>query len=130
MVTEPVVKKTKWLVEPHVFLDEGLKIMNRSGTGSEETQEHRFKSLFGIPFSIVEILWSIIDPFNDNTLNGVEPKHLLWALMFLKLYGTEDNVVSLAGGCDDKTYRKWVWIMIINLSDLEQEVVSFIKVSF
>jgi hypothetical protein len=36
-----------------------------------------------------------------------EPEHLLWALLFLKLYCIEDVLVTLLGR-DDGTIRKWV----------------------
>jgi len=118
-------KNTKWLLEPHTFLDMGLEIMNRCNSGSEETKDRRFKALFGESVYVVATLWSLLDPFNDKMMNNAEPKNLLWSLMFLKLYGTEINVCSLSGGCDDKTFRKWVWKMIFSISDLEPEVVRF-----
>ena len=38
--------------------------------------------------------------------------HLLWALMFMKIYGKEADLCAHAGGTsgsvDPKTYRKWV----------------------
>ena len=100
-------------------------MINRCNSVSEETKERRFKSLFGERVYVFATLWSLLDPFNYKTMNNVETKHILWTLMFLKLYGKEINFCSLSGGCDEKTFRKWVWKMIFEISDLEPEVVSF-----
>ena len=49
--------------------------------------------------------------------------HMMWALMFLKMYGKESAMSSMAG-VDKKTYRKWVWIFVFIIADLEALVVS------
>ncbi len=51
------------------------------------------------------------------------PKHLLWALLFLKVYATE-SINSLICGADEKTCRKWSWTFVRLQSQLE--VVRFI----
>ena len=114
-----------WIIKSDNFLDMGMETMNSFNSGSEEMKERSFKSLFEERVYVVSTLWSLLDPFNNKTMNNVEPKHILWTLMFLKLYGKEINVCSLSGGCDEKTFRKWVWKMIFEISDLEPEVVSF-----
>ena len=53
-----------------------------------------------------------------------EIAHLLWALMFLKMYAKEATTSRLAGGVDEKTYRKWVWLFVSAIADLEGDVVS------
>ena len=48
---------------------------------------------------------------------------MMWVLMFLKMYGKESAMSSMAG-VDEKTYRKWVWIFVFKIADLEALVVS------
>ena len=36
-------------------------------------------------------------------------EHLLWALMFLKLYTRQKTLCSLAGGVDPETFCKLTW---------------------
>jgi hypothetical protein len=43
------------------------------------------------------------------TASSARPRHLLWALVFLKVYASEDVHCCLVGYVDAKTYRKWAW---------------------
>ena len=52
------------------------------------------------------------------------PKHLLWAMLFLKSYGPEPFLAGLVGVAE-KTWRKWVWLMINAINRLYSRVVSF-----
>ena len=56
---------------------------------------------------------------------GEEPKlvHVLWALSFLKTYGTED-VLSKKFKTSHKTYRKHKWRLVKQISGLYSSVVS------
>ena len=69
-----------------------------------------FASLFGANNMAIAKLWILI--CDGNTLytgadGFVEPKHLLWTLMFLKQYTTEEVLASNAG-VTAKTFRKHV----------------------
>lgn len=44
--------------------------------------------------------------------------------MFLKLYTKERPMCSLAGGVDKDTFRKWTWLFIEAIADLESCLVS------
>ena len=55
---------------------------------------------------------------------GVEEKHLLWSLRFLRVYDTEENGACAVGKVDEKTYRKWTFLFVEEISYLESEVVS------
>jgi len=65
----------------------------------------------------------MLDPYNAVPEKGVVPEHLLWALMFMKVYGKESMHCTMAGAVDEKTFRKWVWIFVLEISYLESEVV-------
>ena len=51
------------------------------------------------------------------------PSHLLWALLFLKVYSME-AVLSGMIGINEDNYRKWAWHLIDKVSYLECEEVS------
>ena len=55
---------------------------------------------------------------------GVNPKHILWTLLFLTLYDTEHNSAQRLGNVVGKTYPKWSELFVIVISYLECEVVS------
>jgi len=76
--------------------------MLRRQTGSRQPIcERRFRSLFGVSPNLVPLLWAEREDRPDETV----PTHLLWALMFLKVYATESVHAAIAG-VDEKTFRK------------------------
>ena len=56
--------------------------------------------------------------------NGAQPYHLLWGLMFMKLYCAEAVNASMAGGVDVKTFRKWSWLFAEAIAVLHYSVVG------
>ena len=79
-----------------------------------------FLSLFGVTSNVVSQLWNLL----ENQLSrpkGFTPTHLLWTMCFLKVYGREETLCTLFG-CDMKTMRKWVWIGLTSISDIESLV--------
>jgi hypothetical protein len=61
-------------------------------------------------------------------LEKCKPKHLLWALYFLKVYPREGPECSAVGewrgAVNPKTMRKWVWRMLERMAKLADHVVS------
>jgi hypothetical protein len=73
-------------------------------------KEHRqFRSLFGCSPEVVAEIWYRIAPRGGeiSLRKGAEPRHLLWALLFMKVYANEDVLCSMVGGVDDKTFCFW-----------------------
>ena len=105
------------------FETEGLKIMKRRKK-SFHTFFRQFRSHFGTTPTVCLIIWERLDPYENirPIHKGVKLKHLLWALLFMKIYGTEHFHSSLTG-VDEKTFRKWSWIFVDAIADLEYEVV-------
>lgn len=68
----------------------------------------RFVASFGITPSTCQHMWETIE---DSVPRGGRPKHMLWALYFLKTYGSE-HIASNVLQVDEKTYRKWLWIFV------------------
>jgi hypothetical protein len=86
-----------------------------TGVLSLKTKERRFKEHFGIKPEMCASLWALCLPFLPV---DASPMHLLWTLYFLKQYNTE-CVNAAFSNCDEKTFRKWCWIMIGVLSSLD-----------
>jgi len=91
------------------------------------TKIHAFRVTFGTSLLIVSKVWSML--WEEDLLpEGGRPKHLLWALHFLKVYPLQAPAfaaVGASGGAvDPKTHRKWVWAFIDAIAELVNEVVS------
>ena len=116
------------------FMPPARVIMNRNrnhrNDSSEATEMRIFRELFGTRLLVVENLWLLLDELSLHPEGGL-PKHLLWALHFMKAYPLQAQgcaAVGRSGGAvDPKTYRKWVWAYIEAVSDLELEVVSLLS---
>lgn len=92
----------------------GRKLGRRACTVSASSQELQFRSLFGVTPDVCELSWRNIFPFSPE---GSRPKHLLWALLLLKVYGTEklNSVITVS---DPKTFRKWAWTFVELIADM------------
>lgn len=109
------------VLEPSFFDEIAQPILKRKNE-AERSRDEQFASLFGTTLEVCCIIWSLVE-WNGNE-GDTEPVHLLWGLMLLKLYNSENALCSLAGGIDNKTLRKWAWAWIEQISMLESTVVS------
>ena len=87
------------------FEELGSQIMSRTKKGSKRTFERRFCCFFGGRPDVVVAIWTLLDPFTtiEPRHGGVQPVHLLWALLFMKIYAKEAIHCGLVGGVDEKT---------------------------
>ena len=74
-----------------------------------------FRETFGTSLLVVSKVWSML--LEEDVLpEGGRPKHLLWALHFLKVYPLQAPgcaaVGESGGAVDPKTHHKWVWAFI------------------
>ena len=82
----------------------------------------RWNSAFGAPPRVCCILWNMLEP--ERTMPpGVQLKHLLWGLLFLTTYDTEETLAHRAK-VYEKTFRKWSRFFVVAISYLECDVVS------
>jgi hypothetical protein len=110
------------------FRKTGIDIVSRSSNGFNSdkvtmNQDRIFRSQFGVSCEVCEILWLLLKDhgkFNKTR----KPEHLLWALLFLTVYGKETTHASMCK-TTEKTYRKWIWRVLEEIADL-----VLIKVSF
>ena len=100
------------LVSAETFRVLGQSFQQRAG------QDRDFRALFGICPDVVADLWR-----QAQFPSKAEPKHLLWALMFLKTYATEPMLCAIAG-TTRKTFRKWSWPVVTAIASISFDVVS------
>ena len=89
----------------------------------ENTENRDFREIFGCGCIVATKIYELLVG-EDLLPIGGHLEHFLWALMFMKIYGKERNLCTLAGGVDKKTFRKWVWLFVVAIAYLEAEVVS------
>ncbi|KAI0556617.1 hypothetical protein FGB62_352g06 [Gracilaria domingensis] len=95
-------------------LREASQLLGRSVLVVTNTSVRRFRSIFGVSTDLVLNLWLLA---KNSLPDGREIKHLLWALMFLKLYNTEHTNAAICG-VDEKTFRKWSFAVVRSISTL------------
>lgn len=98
-----------------LFYNYGKTLTKHSGA-SKYVGIGRFKAFFGVSPAVCSMAWSHLKKDLPGDYNEM---HLLWTLMFLKSYNTDSINCSIAR-CDEKTFRKRVWVVI--------EKLAFIKV--
>lgn len=104
-----------------MFLTIGSKYTKTKFKENERTRLRRFKSFFGITPQVCYIVWQKV---KNEAPSDSQPKHLLWCLNFLKQYSVEPRVEHTRKALfesDEKTVRKWTFIFVKLLSDLNVE---------
>ena len=88
---------------------------------NSKCKDQRFRSLFGASSGVAAHVWNRVMPsVNKRT----HPKHLLWALVFLKVYSTEEVHCSIVGWPDVQTFRYWSWYYIARVAALKEELIQ------
>ena len=87
------------------------------------SEDADFRAFFGCRVEVFLTLWSMLVT-TDLLPDGGQLEHLLWTLMFMKLYSGQKAPCSLAGGVDPETFRKWTWLFIDAIAMMEHLVVS------
>jgi hypothetical protein len=87
-------------------------------------KDARFKSLFGASSTIVAEIWHRIEETVAAEDPNAERKHLLWALVFLKVYATSEEVhCAIVGWPHVQTFRKYSWYFVEKMFDLQSDVI-------
>ena len=96
--------------------------MKQKNAYSNTSNLRLFRGVFGASTMAIAIVWNLL--VGQGTVpEGGKPSHLLWELFFIKTYANEE-VLSSTFGTDKKTSRKWVWLFLEAIADLEEQVVS------
>ena len=114
-------------VHPDIFIVHGSYMLRRHAKFITQSNEFRWRATFGAQPPICCDIWNRLSP-ETSMPNGAQHKHLLWALLQLKLYPTEPVACAIAAGNgkapDEKTYRKWCWLFVHAIRALSTSVVS------
>ena len=90
---------------------------------AQTVEERRFRELFGVSAMVAISVWRRLSRTSQIPFGG-EPKHLLWALLFMKVYPKEMVMCKLINVKNPKTCRGRVKDYIEAMADLESDVVS------
>lgn len=96
---------------------------NVSRWRSALAEERKFKAFFGTKAERCSDAWCLLISHGLMPHKDSEPKHLLWGLLLLKLYCTEEVSAGLVGH-DADTFRKWAWKFVVALHNLSKKLVS------
>lgn len=117
-------------LDPAGFESLGRDLAGYKTSHCYDTKRRRFVSFFGIEACLVSRLWSMLIQHGKLAiLRSPKPIHLLWALMFLQVYDTEERNAARCK-CDEKTFRKWAWWYAEAVADLDEYVVSLLRLKF
>ena len=113
------------------FMPDARHIMRRfprsADVDAAPTEVRAFRETFGTSLLVVQKVWCLLVQEGVLPHKGL-PKHLLWALHFLKVYPLQGpgcaTVGESRGAIDPKTHRKWVWEFIEAIAQVIDEVVS------
>lgn len=106
---------------PLEFFTKGMEYAGRGGqvggyhVNLNETSRRCFKSFFGVTAGGCAAVWNELISFPTEHDQKVEFFNLLWACMFVKLY-SPISVLSGIVKVDEKTFSKWVWILLCSIS--------------
>lgn len=85
-------------------------------------KEDRFKSLFGACPIVIAAAWELIKASVDD---NIDQSHLLWGLVFLKVYApNEETHCSIVGWPTKKEFREKSWHIVKNLADQKSKVIK------
>lgn len=98
-----------------IFWRVGNQMTGHNCLNNEDVGLRRFIAMFGVTPSICSAIWNLLE---SNLPQGRTVNHLLWALLFLKNYCTEETNRAIIRA-DEKTIRKWVWLVVQAISRLK-----------
>lgn len=110
-------------IKPAAFLQMGLRMAGVSeGRQASASNMRHYRSYFHITPSHSSILWAKM--LQKKCLPaGARPIHMLWGLLFLNVYTTEQILADIAN-VDPKTYRYWATALVKSIAKLKPEYVS------
>jgi len=99
----------------------GQKILRKINILQTYDDIRRFWAVFGVSPSIFLLAWRFIAAYGTIP-SGWMPHHLLWGLLFLKVYVSEDIHVQIVGEVTRKTFQKRSWESVRILKEIEANV--------
>ena len=108
------------------FISAAAPILRREEFNIDSKRgRRRWMGSFGAMPAVCIILWEKVDPFRTMKEVGT-PRlvHLLYGLLFLRGYNTDEQNAKDVGGVDEKTFCKWAHPFVEAISFLEYPIVS------
>ena len=99
------------------------KVLQKDPNRSPREQGKDFACFYGVKPVVMADIWNRIDPL-ERISQKAQPKHLLWAFVFLRKYQDEKTHCRIVGIKDPKEFRHWCWPFVEAIADLEFDVVS------
>lgn len=96
----------------------GLLPKKANGNGIGMAAQESFCRTFGITPAACVVIWH-----RSKRNPKMKPKHLLWGLLQMKLYSTE-QILSNMAKTNRTTYQKWSMIAITMIARLAPQFVS------
>ena len=115
-------------LKPSFWIRVGLEITYGQLAGDRcfTSELKSFRSLFFIAPSNCSLLWAKIK--QQNLAPRAKPEHLLWALLWLKLYATDEVLAGILG-VDEDTFRERTFEMVRAIQGLKPFYVSYLHQS-
>ena len=85
--------------------------------------DRRFKSMFGCSSVVTANLWNRIKSSADGIDSGGQPKHLLWALVFLKNHSCIEILCCVVGWPNATTFSKWAWCFVDKIAESKDDLI-------
>lgn len=119
----PLFRRRKLVSYIKDFEKAAFAIMQRAITGSRVVRDRRVRAWFGCSLKTVAKIWYLLDNSANKLPEQATQERLLWALVLMKRYDTEEFNAGIVGGVDEGTFRKWSWFFIEEISYLEHDLV-------
>jgi hypothetical protein len=110
----------QFIIHPNHFYSKGMEYIGRSRDSPiNQKNMERYRAHFGTSPGVCALLW--------NEICTIVPrkycfKHILWGLMFLKVYATE-SVLAGKIGVDEDTFRDHVWVVVRAIASCKPRLV-------
>ena len=96
-------------------------------------KKSRIRAMFGASPDIIAGIWNRIwkklskREREELTEEGVQHKYLLYALVFLKVYSTEEVHCAIVDWPSTKCFRKWSWFFVNKIAELKNDVIKLVN---
>lgn len=107
---------------PEIMRTAFVDCLYRDNNLNEAEIDRRRTAIVGPSFGVCAQVWNLIVP-EESISRLAEPKHLLYALNFLRSYDTYE-VHGAVWKCDPITFKTWAWAFVGEIFGLQHHVVS------
>ena len=100
-----------------------FQISGKNRKWDSEDKDARFKLLFGAPSVVIAAAYEMNK--EDFVRDDVEQYHILWAIIFLKVYAPNEKTrCGLVGWPTKQQFREIAWHIVEILADPKEKVIK------